>query len=181
MQAAQAVQNTSDVQDPSAVAPIGRQVAQQVEQGMLSTVKGGGTRLDLQLNPQELGSITVSLSVRNGEVSAVIRSEKSETNDIISRQADAIRMNLEQQGLKVDKIEVRQETPQEQNSASWQDFSQHNSRQEEDARREELSRLKNLATVRNSSSNMNISTLEQPVHSLGNTARYTTSNLNVVA
>ena len=49
---------------------------------MLSTVKGGGTRLDLQLNPQELGSITVSLSVRNGEVSAVIRSEKSETNDM---------------------------------------------------------------------------------------------------
>lgn len=181
MQAAQAVQNTSDVQDPSAVAPIGRQVAQQVEQGMLSTAKGGGTRLDLQLNPQELGSITVSLSVRNGEVSAVIRSEKSETNDIISRQADAIRMNLEQQGLKVDKIEVRQETPQEQNSASWQDFGQHNSRQEEDARREELARLKNLATVRNSSSNIDISTLEQPVHSLGNTARYTTSNLNVVA
>ena len=181
MQAAQAAQNTSDVQDPSTVAPIGRQVAQQVEQGMLSTVKGGGTRLDLQLNPQELGSITVSLSVRNGEVSAVIRSEKSETTDMISRQVDAIRMNLEQQGLKVDKLEVRQETSQEQNSASWQDFSQHNSRQEEDARREELSRLKNLATVRNSSSNMDISTLEQPVHSLGNTARYTTSNLNVVA
>ena len=181
MQAAYAVQNTSDVQDPSAAAPIGRQVAQQVEQGMLSTVKGGGTRLDLQLNPQELGSITVSLSVRNGEVSAVIRSEKSETNDMISRQADAIRMNLEQQGLKVDKLEVRQETRQEQNSASWQDFNQHNSRQEEDARREELSRLKNLATVRNSSSNMDISALEQPVHSLGNTARYTTSNLNVVA
>lgn len=181
MQAAHTAQNTTDVQDPSAVTPIGRQVAQQVEQGMLSTVKGGGTRLDLQLNPQELGSITVSLSVRNGEVSAVIRSEKSETNDMISRQVDAIRMNLEQQGLKVDKLEVRQETQQEQNSASWQDFNQHNSRQEEDARREELSRLKNLATVRNSSSNMDTSTLEQPVHSLGNTARYTTSNLNVVA
>lgn len=181
MQAAHTAQNTTDVQDPSAVAPIGRQVAQQVEQGMLSTAKGGGTRLDLQLNPQELGSITVSLSVRNGEVSAVIRSEKSETNDMISRQVDAIRMNLEQQGLKVDKLEVRQETQQEQNSASWQDFNQHNSRQEEDARREELSRLKNLATVRNSSLNMDISTLEQPVHSLGNTARYTTSNLNVVA
>ena len=181
MQAAHTAQSTTDVQDPSSVAPIGRQVAQQVEQGMLSTVKGGGTRLDLQLNPQELGSITVSLSVRNGEVSAVIRSEKSETNDMIGRQVDAIRMNLEQQGLKVDKLEVRQETRQEQNSASWQDFSQHNSQQEEDARREELSRLKNLATVRNSSSNMNISTLEQPVHSLGNTARYTTSNLNVVA
>ena len=178
----QAVQNASaDVLDAATVAPIGRQVAQQVEQGMLSTIKGGGSRLDLQLNPQELGTINVTLSVRNGEVSAIIRSEKSETADMINRQVDVIRTNLEQQGLKVDKVEVRQETPQEQNSTTWQDFNQHNTRQEEDARREELARLKNLATVRNSSSNIDISTLEQPVHSLGNTARYTTSNLNVVA
>ena len=181
-QNAQTMQNASaDVLDAATVAPISRQVAQQVEQGMLSTVKGGGTRLDLQLNPQELGAINVTLSVRNGEVSAIIRSEKSETADIINRQVDAIRTNLEQQGLKVDKVEVRQETPQEQNNTTWQDFNQHNSRQEEDARREELARLKNLASVRNSSSNGQISTLEQPVHSLGNTARYATSNLNVVA
>ena len=178
----QAVQNASaDVFDVASVAPIARQVAQQVEQGMLSTVKGGGTRLDLQLNPQELGTINVTLSVRNGEVSAIIRSEKSETADMINRQVDAIRTNLEQQGLKVDKVEVRQETPQEQNNTTWQDFNQHNARQEEDARREELARLKNLASVRNSSSNAEITTLEQPVHSLGNTAKYATSNLNVVA
>ena len=178
----QAVQNASaDVLDAATVAPIGRQVAQQVEQGMLSTIKGGGSRLDLQLNPQELGTIHVTLSVRNGEVSAIIRSEKSETADMINRQVDVIRTNLEQQGLKVDKVEVRQETPQEQNSTTWQDFNQHNTRQEEDARREELARLKNLASVRNASINSEISTLEQPVHSLGNTARYATSNLNVVA
>ena len=181
-QNAQAMQTASaDGLDAATVAPISRQVAQQVQQGLLSTVKGGGTRLDLQLNPQELGAINVTLSVRNGEVSAIIRSEKSETADMINRQVDAIRTNLEQQGLKVDKVEVRQETPQEQNNTTWQDFNQHNSRQEEDARREELARLKNLATVRNSSSNGQISTLEQPVHSLGNTARYATSNLNVVA
>ena len=181
-QNAKAMQTASaDGLDAATVAPISRQVAQQVEQGLLSTVKGGGTRLDLQLNPQELGAINVTLSVRNGEVSAIIRSEKSETADMINRQVDAIRTNLEQQGLKVDKVEVRQETPQEQNNTTWQDFNQHNSRQEEDARREELARLKNLASVRNASINSEISTLEQPVHSLGNTARYATSNLNVVA
>ncbi|MTJ92792.1 MAG: flagellar hook-length control protein FliK [Desulfovibrio sp.] len=181
-QNAQGVQNISvDVQDVATVAPIARQAAQQVEQGMLSTIKGGGTRLDLQLNPQELGSINVTLSVRNGEVSAIIRSEKSEIAEMINRQVDAIRTNLEQQGVKVDKVEVRQETYQEQNSTTWQDFNQHNARQEEDARREELARLKNLATIRNSSSGAEISTLEQPVHSLGHTARYATSNLNVVA
>lgn len=181
-QASQSAQNASaDAQDMATVVPISRQAAQQVEQGLLSTVKGGGTRLDLQLNPQELGSINVTLSVRNGEVSAIIRSEKSETADMINRQVDAIRTNLEQQGVKVDKVEVRQDTPQEQNNTTWQDFNQHNSRQEEDARREELARLKNLSTIRNSSSSVEMSTLEQPVHSLGNTARYAASNLSVVA
>lgn len=186
--ASQAAQNTqaaqtatADVLDAATIAPISRQVAQQVEQGLLSTVKGGGTRLDLQLNPQELGTINITLSVRNGEVSAIIRSEKTETADMINRQADAIRTNLEQQGIKVDKVEVRQESSQEQNSTTWQDFNQHNTQQEEDARREELARLKNLATVRNSSSNAVMTTLEQPVHSLGSTARYASSNLNVVA
>lgn len=180
-QTVQTAQTSASLQDAAAVAPIARQVAQQVEQGMLSSLKGGGTRLDLQLNPQELGSINVSLSVRNGEVSAIIRSEKSETTDMINRQVDAIRSNLEQQGVKVDKVEVRQDTRQDQNSASWQDFTQHNARQEEDARREELARLKNLASVRNSTSNSATAALEQPVHSLGNTAIYATSNLNVVA
>lgn len=167
-------------QDPTAT-PLAQQAAQQVENGMLSTIKGGGTRLDLQLNPQELGSITVSLTVRNGEVSAKIRSEKSETTEMLHRQVESIRANLEQQGVKVDKVEVQQDTKQDQNGLSWQDLSQHNQQQEEDARREELARLRNLATVRNSSASSVSSTLEQPVHSLGHTAIYATGNLNVVA
>jgi len=161
--------------------PLAQQAAQQVEKGMLSTIKGGGTRLDLQLNPQELGAITVSLTVRNGEVSAKIRSEKSETTEMLHRQAESIRTNLEQQGIKVDKVEVQQDTRQDQNGLSWQDLNQHNFQQEEDARREELARLRNLATVRNSSANSASSTLEQPVHSLGHTAIYATGSLNVVA
>lgn len=161
--------------------PLAQQAAQQVEKGMLSTIKGGGARLDLQLNPQELGSITVSLTVRNGEVSAKIRSEKTETTEMLHRQAESIRANLEQQGIKVDKVEVQQDTKQDQNALSWQDLSQHNQQQEEDARREELARLRNLATVRNISSNSASATLEQPVHSLGHTAIYATGNLNVVA
>lgn len=160
--------------------PLARQVAQQVEQGLLSTSKNGATRLDLQLHPQELGSITITLTARNGEVSAIIRSEKTETAEMVSRQMDAIRINLEQQGLKVDKIEVQLENRQ-QDEGLWQNMDQHNSWQEEDARREELARLKNLASLRNSNGNSNLSTLEQPVHSLTQTARSATRSLHVVA
>lgn len=161
--------------------PLSRHVAQQVEQGLLTALKDGGTRLDLQLHPQELGAITITLTARNGEVSARIRSEKTETAEMVTRQLDAIRINLEQQGIKVDKIEVQLENKQQDDHSQWQDLEQHNSWQEEEARREELSRLKNLSTMRNSSRNMKIEHLEQPVHSLGQTAGYSTRALHVVA
>lgn len=161
--------------------PLSRHVAQQVEQGLLTALKGGGTRLDLQLNPQELGAITITLTARNGEVSARIRSEKTETAEMVTRQLDVIRTNLEHQGIKVDKIEVQLENKQQDDGSQWQNLDQHNSRQEEEARREELSRLKNLSTIRNTSRNMEIESLEQPVHSLTQTARYSTRALHVVA
>ena len=159
---------------------LSRQVAQ-VERGLLSALKDGGTRLDLQLHPQELGAITLTLTARNGEVSARIRSEKSETAEMVTRQLDTIRANLEQQGIKVDKIEVQLQSQQGDDGRQWQNLDQHNSRQEEDARREELARLKNLATLRNSGENMQPEILEQPVHSLTQTARYATQSLHVVA
>ena len=161
-------------------APLARYVGQQVEQGLLSSSRNGTTRLDLQLHPQELGAITLSLSLRNGEVSATIRSEKSETAEIVTRQLDAIRTNLEQQGLKVDKVEVQLNSRQQDENA-WQNLDQHNSWQEEDARREELARLKQLSTMRNPSDNSDGTILEQPVHSSAHAARYATRSLNVVA
>lgn len=161
-------------------APLARYVSQQVEQGLLSSSRNGTTRLDLQLHPQELGAITLSLSLRNGEVSATIRSEKTETAEIVTRQLDAIRANLEQQGLKVDKVEVQLSSHQQDENA-WQNLDQHNSWQEEDARREELARLKQLSTLRNTSDNSDGTILEQPVHSSAHAARYATRSLNVVA
>jgi len=184
-QAAAAVLQTLDAAnqasaDASRPAPIPRYVAQQVEQGLLTSFRSGTTRLDLQLHPQELGAITLSLSLRNGEVSATIRSEKTETAEMVTRQLEAIRTNLEQQGLKVDKVEVQLNSRQQDENA-WQNLNQHNSWQEEDARREELSRLKSLSTMRNSINNPEETTLEQPVHSHTHAARYATRSLHVVA
>ncbi|WP_308620971.1 flagellar hook-length control protein FliK [uncultured Desulfovibrio sp.] len=182
LQTGQNVPDAAPAQDMGQMPQISRQVAQQVEQGMLQALRDGGTRLDLQLHPQELGALTITLVARNGEVSAQIRSEKSETAEMMSRQLDAIRINLEQQGIKVDKIEVQLENPADQGGSDlWQDLGQHNARQEEDARREELARFRNLATVRNNSRNSEESVLEQPVHIPGQTARYAGQAMHIVA
>lgn len=182
LQTGQNIPDAVPAQDMGQMPRISRQVAQQVEQGMLQALRDGGTRLDLQLHPQELGALTITLVARNGEVSAQIRSEKSETAEMVSRQLDAIRVNLEQQGIKVDKIEVQLENPAGQGGSDpWQDLGQHNARQEEDARREELARLRNLATVRNGGRNSEDSVLEQPVHIPGQTARYAGQAMHIVA
>lgn len=182
LQGGQSAAEGSPVQDNTLPnRPLAAQVARQVESGLLSALRDGSSRLDLQLHPQELGAITLTLTARNGEVSARIRSEKSETAEMVTRQLDSIRANLEQQGIKVDKIEVQIQNQQSDDGRLWQNLDQHNSRQEEDARREELARLKNLAIMRNSKENQDSDVLAQPMQSLGQTARYATRSLHVVA
>ena len=124
-------------------APFIRQAVQQVEQGTLGKLANGGQRLELQLAPSELGAVTLILtSSKGGEISATIRSERSETAELVARHLDIIRVSLEEQGLKVDKLEVRHEMLNNQND--WQGMEQHNTMREEQERREHLERLRRL-------------------------------------
>lgn len=156
---------------------LNRQLAAQVEQGTLSAMRNGATRLDLQLHPQELGALTITLVARNGEVTAKLRSEKAETAEMLERQADVIRVNLEQQGVKVDKIEVQLEDKQIQDQNAFADLGNHNARQEENTRRQELQRMRNLASIRNDAN----SDMAQGLHNIGQSARYAGNALHVVA
>lgn len=161
-------------------AHISRQVASQVEQAMLSAMRDGSKKLELQLTPGDLGNITLTLSTRNGEVSAIIRSERTETADAMVRQLDVLRTNLEQQGIKVDKLEVQTQAQNQQND-SWQNLQQHNNQQEEHARREQLDRLRNLGKVRNSSTSANDTSLEQGLQLTSRTAENAAQSLHIVA
>lgn len=160
---------------------ISRQVASQVEQSMLSAMRDGTKRLELQLHPGELGNLTLTLSMRNGEVSATIRSEKGETAELINRQLDALRANLEQQGVKVDKLEVQTQLADGDTRQQWEGLNQHNSRQEENARRDDLERLRNLGRARNNSTSLGEITLEQGVQLDMRTAGNAAQSIYIVA
>lgn len=174
-----------DAAQQNSQSSLSRQVGQQVQDGFLQAMRSNVRRLDVELHPAELGAITLTLTMRNGEVSAQIRSEKSETAELVSQQLENIRINLEQQGFKVDKLEVGLQNQQkdlaESNDSQWQNMQQHNARQEEDARREELAHLHNLANLRNSRIYPEENDLAQPMHIIGETARYATRSLHVVA
>lgn len=162
------------------VPQLPQMVASQVEQGVLRAMGNGATRLDLQLHPAELGAISITLVARNGEVTAQLRSEKSETAEMLTRQIDTLRVNLEQQGLKVDKIEVQLQDRQDQNNSNtaFDDLGQHNARQEENAFRQEVRRLRNLAGLRNISGNEHMA---QDVQGTAQPVRNLSQSLHVVA
>lgn len=166
--------------DTGTPAHISRQVSSQVEQAMLSAMRDGSKKLELQLNPIDLGSLTLTLTTRNGEVSATIRSERTETADLMVRQLDVLRTNLEQQGIKIDKLEVQTQGAGMQNE-SWQGMQQHNAQQEEHARREQSDRLRNLGRSRNSSINVNETTLEQGLQLTARTAENAAQSIHIVA
>ena len=109
--------------------------------------------------------MTISLVAHNGEISAHIKADNAETAALLGQQADLIRSHLEEQGVKVDSIEVEL---REQNSSQQQllqDMESHNSFQQEDARREQLRRLRNLASLENRNGTDSSGQLERSVHS----------------
>lgn len=118
----------------------------QVEQGAFSALRNGTNRLELTLNPLDLGTVNVLLTTKNGEVSALLRPERAETTAALIQQMDSLRAELEQQGLKVAKVEVQTQLKDEQ-GMSWQSMDQHNSSQEQFERVRDLERLRMLGKI----------------------------------
>ncbi len=182
LQDAQAHAQSQAQANRQSLAQQAQQAAAQVERAMLTAAKDGTKSLELQLHPQELGALTIILTSRNGEVSAMLRSEKSETTEMLNKQVDQIRTQLESQGIKIDKLEVQTGTKdQASNSDMWDSLQQHNKRQEETAQREHFERMRNLANVRNSDTSVNSSTLERNMHNEAHMARNATQSLYIVA
>ena len=123
------------------------QTLNQIEQAILSSSRNGVQRLEVKLNPVELGAMTIALATnRQGEVSAVIRPEKEETAALINQQVDQIRAELENQGFKVDKVEVQTQLA-DQGGQNWQGAQQHNASRDLAERASILEQLRNLSRL----------------------------------
>ncbi len=157
------------------------QMAAQVEQSILSSTAEGHKSIELQLHPAELGTLSILLTSRNGEVSAMISSDKAETTELLNQHLDQLRLNLEQQGVKLDKIEVENREPENNTKDLWDGMKEHNARQEENTRRETLERLRALSSTRNNGTSLENVTLEQYMHSEEYVARNAAQSLYIVA
>lgn len=175
-----AQQSNAGAADPAS-RQMARQAASQVEQALLTSLRDGSKRLELQLDPSDLGNVTVVLTARNGEVNASIRSDRTETAEMMQRQLDMIRTNLEQQGVKVGKLEVQTHLADNNQQQQWDGLNQHNAQQEEHARREQMERLRTLRNIRNSSDISTAALLEQGMQLSMQSAGNAAQRLHIIA
>ncbi len=131
-------------------------IRSQVQDTVLTMMKNGTKRLEVSLNPLELGQMAVVLTMKNGEVNAVIQADKAESASLINQQLDTIRAELEHQGFKIENIEVEvglSNTFDNRTAQNWEGMQQHNNEQ---TFRENLQNLNYLRVLsrKNSSSDM---------------------------
>jgi flagellar hook-length control protein FliK len=125
---------TAKAFDPALAA----RAARQVESGILRTVGQDAKQLTLNLSPDELGKLSVTVTVKDKEVKAVIKADNADTAAMLSDQAAKIKQTLEDQGFKVTKLEVQTGIARD-NQNAWQNPEQHN---EAWAQREALERAR---------------------------------------
>lgn len=107
------------------------QVMRQVENGILKNTANGSKQLNLKLDTADLGKMSLVLSVKDKEVSAVIRVDSHEAGKKLTEQLALLKQNLQDQGLKVQRLEVQTQLSDNNFAQSWQGAGQHNQQQEQ--------------------------------------------------
>ena len=125
-----------------------QEIFHQVQSGLVKSFNNGTTQLTLQLDPKDLGQLSLILTAREGEIRATIRAENAETAAALSEQLEHLRTVLEEQGLKVAELEVKTGLQNDTNQQHWQGSQEHNQRYEA----EQQARNKRLAQIRLASS-----------------------------
>lgn len=145
-------------------------IRSQVQDTVLTMMKNGAKRLEVSLNPLELGQMAVVLTMKNGEVNAVIQADKAESASLINQQLDVIRAELEHQGFKVENIEVEvglSDYSENQAEQNWQSMQQHNNEQTFRENLQNLNYLRALARKGSSSGMNEDNSLAHNMHNLG--------------
>lgn len=102
----------------------------QIERGIIRSASDGSKQITIRLDPPELGKLILSLTVAQGEVKAVIRTDSSATTQVVSEQLAQLKQSLEEQGFKVSSLEVETRPQSHAGTDSWSGTEQHNQERE---------------------------------------------------
>lgn len=99
-----------------------REIAQQIINHIRVVIKPGQTTMELQLNPEHLGKVNLTVSSQDGIMTAHFLVQNELAKEAVEGQLVILKETLEQQGIKVDSIEVMVgDYTFDQNSSSKED------------------------------------------------------------
>ena len=103
----------------------GQEIIDQITEQIKLTVKADTTEMELQLNPASLGSLKVQISSRAGVLTASFITQNEAVKAAIESQMVQLKENFEQQGLKVEAVEVNVEAHGFERSLDQQEREQN--------------------------------------------------------
>ena len=101
---AQATENVSAPPESYLNDPV--RTVEQVIEHIKAEVKEDFTSLEMTLNPQSLGNVAVNLISKNGALTAEFTTQTEAAKAALESQIVVLKENLEQQGVKVDAVDV---------------------------------------------------------------------------
>lgn len=107
-------------------------VIDQIVQHTRLNLSGDVKSIEMQLNPENLGKVYVHVSEKQGTITAQLTAQNENVKEALIQQAAILKDNLNQQGIKVDAVEVTAGTHEFESSLERDAHSQ-----EEQARQQE--------------------------------------------
>lgn len=83
-----------------------REIVNQIVEKIKVTIKPESTSMELQLNPESLGRVDLTVASKNGVLTASFTAENQIAKEAIESQMQVLKDNLNNQGVKVEAIEV---------------------------------------------------------------------------
>ena len=100
------LQNVVETNSSIARTGISEAVMNQILDGISANVISEMTSLELQLNPESLGKVNVTVSAKEGILTAQIVAQTEIAKEAIESQISVLKETFENQGLKVEEVEV---------------------------------------------------------------------------
>lgn len=83
-----------------------REIAQQIIEQVKIVIQPAQTSMEMQLNPEHLGKVNLNITSKDGVMTAQFLTQTQVAKEAIESQIQTLRETLEQQGIKVEAIEV---------------------------------------------------------------------------
>lgn len=116
-----------------------REIARQIMDYMRVQIKTDVTQMQIQLNPASLGTVNINITAKEGVITAQFLAQNEAVKAVIESQIVQLKNTFEEQGLKVEAVEVAVESHSFDRSPGQPGFGQ--SEQEQQSRKSSPRRL----------------------------------------